>query len=439
MKFLKTLVILLVIVAIFGGAMFALNLYTGPIIEENNAGAEFAPLLAVMPEGSVFDGEALLYSAENPAASSLKDVPASVLSVYKEANGLGYAIRCTGESNYSTAPMEITIGISADGKICGVQIDAYNDTASFDFRTKDPNYLSTYIGQDSSLSGVGLVAGSTYSSTAFKTAVSEAMGVLIANDLIAEGVKTDAQILTEMIPSLHTGLTSGGFLKGTAVEASGNITEGYKALNGTGYAFIMKNGEASLLAIVNAVGNCKLYDTTGADVTEANTALAEEAVAAATLQDFSADAQNMLTATYADATEITPLNFTTFGNVVYAASFVTGENTYYAFYSRPLTYEDSAMSICTVLDANGAIVSQDVKEFLFGHGVEYLPAYGSGYGDVGSDVFKGYEDQFDGITSGTVSDELLVSGATVSSTAVKLATQDVFAAFDSIQIGGEQE
>ena len=93
MKFLKTLVILLVIVAIFGGAMFALNLYTGPIIEENNAGAEFAPLLAVMPEGSVFDGEALLYSAENPAASSLKDVPASVLSVYKEANGLGYAIR----------------------------------------------------------------------------------------------------------------------------------------------------------------------------------------------------------------------------------------------------------------------------------------------------------------------------------------------------------
>ena len=97
------------------------------------------------------------------------------------------------------------------------------------------------------------------------------------------------------------------------------------------------------------------------------------------------------------------------------------------------------MSICTVLDANGAIVSQDVKEFLFGHGVEYLPAYGSGYGDVGSDVFKGYEDQFDGITSGTVSDELLVSGATVSSTAVKLATQDVFAAFDSIQIGGEQE
>ena len=229
MKFLKTLVILLIIVAIFGGAMFALNLYTGPIIEENNAGAEFAP--------SVFDGEALLYSAENPAASSLKDVPASVLSVYKEANGLGYAIRCTGESNYSTAPMEITIGISADGKICGVQIDAYNDTASFDFRTKDPNYLSTYIGQDSSLSGVGLVAGSTYSSTAFKNAVLDGFSALINNQLIVEGVKSDAQILEEMIPPLAPGM-----LKLEEVTASGNIEKAMKVGNDAGFAYIVKNG-----------------------------------------------------------------------------------------------------------------------------------------------------------------------------------------------------
>lgn len=430
MKLMKTLAILLVIVIVFGAAMFGLNFYTGPIIEKNNAGAEFAPLLAVMPEGAAFDGEAKM------DLTALKDVPASVLSVYKEAAGQGYAIRCTAESSYSTAPMEITIGISADGKICGVQIDSYNDSASFDFRAKDPNYLGTYIGKDSALVDVGTVSGSTFSSTAFKNAVSEAMGVLIANDLIAAGVKTDAQILAEMIPTLHTGLTSGGLLKAESVAASGNITEGYKALNGSGYAFVVKSGETSVLAIVNASGVCKVYDTTGADVTEANDAIVQEALAAAGAgEDFADAATKRLQAEYPDATEITPVQVGSFGNVVYAASFKTGGKTCYAFYARPLTYEDNAMAITTVLAENGAIVSQDVKEFLFGHGVEYLPAYNT-YGDTGSADFKAYEGKFAGITAETVSDELLISGATISSTAVKLATQDAFAAFASVMNGG---
>ena len=51
---LKTILILLCIVAIFAVAMFGLNFLTGPIIAENNKGAEFAPLLAVMPEADNF-------------------------------------------------------------------------------------------------------------------------------------------------------------------------------------------------------------------------------------------------------------------------------------------------------------------------------------------------------------------------------------------------
>ena len=166
MKSLKTIALLLAIVLVFSGAMFGLNFITGPVIEANNAGAVFAPLLAVMPEGAAFGGDALIYSAADAAASALKDVPASVVAVYKEANGLGYAISCTAESQYSTAPMKITLGISAEGKISGVQIDEYNDTASFDFRAKDPAYLEGYLGKDSALADIGTVAGSTFSSTA---------------------------------------------------------------------------------------------------------------------------------------------------------------------------------------------------------------------------------------------------------------------------------
>ena len=43
----NTVAILLAFVVVFGAIMFGLNFITAPIIEENNKGAEFAPLLAV--------------------------------------------------------------------------------------------------------------------------------------------------------------------------------------------------------------------------------------------------------------------------------------------------------------------------------------------------------------------------------------------------------
>ena len=426
MKLLKTFVILVLIVAVFSGAMYALNLYTGPIIEKNSAGAANDRLNAVLAGGTGYED----------ITATLTELPASVTTVYKETSGLGYAIICTAESSYSTAPMEITLGIAADGKIAGVEINAYHDTESFDFRAKDPNYLSTYIGQDSALADVGTVSGSTFSSTAFKESIAAAMGVLATNNLISAGVKADEQILAELIPTLHTGLTGGGLLKAEEIAGSGNIFAGYKALNGTGYAFIVTTGETKVLAIVNASGVCKVYDTTGADVTAANEAVVTEALAATETVDFTEAAEKMLLTKYADAVT-TLVAVPTFGNVVYASTFVSGGTNYYAFYSTPVTYGDSAMAILTVLDENGAIVMQDIKSFLFGHGIEYMPIYGEGYGDSASDAYNAYEGKFAGLTADTLTDDVLVSGATISSTAVKLATADAFAAFNALK-GGAQ-
>ena len=202
-------------------------------------------------------------------------------------------------------------------------------------------------------------------------------------------------------------------------------------------AFIVKNGEASFLAIVNASNVCKVYDVTGADVTDANGAICDEAIAAAgEAKDFTAAAEKMILKKFADATEFTPVELTTFGNVVYASSFKTGDNTYYAFYSTPLSYEDSAMAICTILDENGAIVSQDIAQMAFGHGVEYMHGI-QDFTNVSGQAYADYLNKFNGITGDTLGDDVLVSGATVSSSAVKLATADAFAAFNSIN-GGEQ-
>ena len=423
MKILKTFVILLLIVAVFSGAMFALNLHTGPIIEAANAGAANDRLNAVMPDGKAYE----------EITATLTGVPANVTGVHKETSGLGYVITCTAESSYSTAPMEIIIGIAADGKICGIEIESYNDTASFDFRTKDPAYLTSYIGKDSALADIGIVAGSTYSSTAFKNAVSEAMGVLISNNMIEAGKKSDDQILTELIATVAPGYT-----KTEEVAASGNIAKAFKATNGTGFAYIMTEGENSYLAVVNAMGVCKMYDVEGADVTEAHSALADEAKAhAATNQkDYTDALKTKLEKMMEGATDVEAIELDTFNTVVSAASFTVDGSTYYGFYARPLTFENNPMDIYVIIDANGVIVKQDVKQMAFGHGVEYMPGI-KDYVASTSQAYKDYLNQFNGITSETLTDDVLISGATVSSTAVKLATADAFASFDSMK-GGVQ-
>lgn len=424
MKLLKTIGILAVIVAVFGVAMFGINFFTGPIIAANNAGQVFAPLLAVMPEGAQFDGDALIYDAQDPSASSLTEVPASVLTVYKEATGLGYAVRCTAESQYSTAPMEITIGITADGKICGIQIDSYNDTASFDFRAKDPNYLTSYIGKDSALADIGTVSGSTFSSTAFKTAVSETMGTLIANGLIAEGVKSADQILTELIAVVAPGYTSLA-----EVEVSGNMIKAYKAENDAGFAYIITEGDASYLALVNATGVCKVYDVEGTDVTAEHEAIVDEAKAHADAnrKDYSADLTAKVEKMMEGAADITALELDTFNTVVSAVSFKVGEATYYGFYSRSVGFHQ--MDVFVIIDENGAIAKLDAKQFIFE--AEYFMTFG-GMDDAA------YKDGFVGITADTwTGEQAVIATATMTSNAVKQSTTDAFASFESVKNGGE--
>ncbi|MBQ8258285.1 MAG: FMN-binding protein [Clostridia bacterium] len=421
MKLIKTILILLVICAVFGAAMFGINFYTAPIIEANNAGAELAPLLAVMPEGASFGADALVYDASNTAGTTLVNVPESVLSVYKEANGLGYVIRCTAVSTYSESPMEITIGIDKEGKICGIQLDSYSD--SVDFRDNDANYLTSYIGKDSALADVGTVSGATYSSTAFKGSVEAAMGVLIENNLIAAGVKSDDQILEELIPTVAP-----GFTKLVEANVSGNIQKALKAENDTGFAYIMTEGDATYLAVVNAMGICKIYDVEGADVTAAHTALADEAKTASAAQVSYSDALITKVGKMMDgASDITALELDTFNTVVAAVSFKVGDATYYGFYSRSIGFHQ--MDVYIVIDENGAIAKIDAKQFIFEE--EYFMAFG------GMNVGE-YKDGFVGITGETwTGDQAIIATATMTSNAMKESTTDAFASFNSIK-GGEQ-
>ena len=437
--FLKSTAIIVTILVVFGLAAFGLNFYTQPLIEANNAGAELAPLLEVMPEGAKFGADALLYDSTNASASTLQGVPSSVTKVYKEANGLGFVIRCQATSKYSTAPMVITIGIAADGKICGIQINEYHDSLGpeYNITTKAPEYITSFVGKDSALADIGLVSGSTYSSQAFKSAVEEAMSVLISNDLIAAGVKSDDQIISELLVKLHTGIAPEGIIKAEEIAASGNIVKGWKSLNNTGAAFMMTKDGASYLVLVNATGYAKVYDTAENDVTDAHADLVNEAVAASGVdyklggalknkiknfnKDFSAEAT--------ESTEL--LTFTTFNTVSSVAKFTVNGETIYMIQSKPLTYGDNAMTIYTFLNENGEILVQDISKIIFDHYA--VPGFSSNK----DAEFSAWLDKYTGKTEGTLGDDLLVSGATISTTAVKNATNDAFATFHSIK-GGDQ-
>ena len=428
-RILTTALIIFIISATFGVAMFGLNFITGPMIEANNAGAEFAPLLAVMPEGAQFDGEALIYDSENPSASALKDVPAAVLSVYKEKNGLGFAIRTTATTKYTDSPLVMTIGVTSEGNICGIQIDDFGaGTSNWNSKYLTKEYVGNYIGKDSALAGVDLIGGVTYSSEAFKNAVSEALGVLISNGLIKEGVKSDAQILEELIPTLAP-----GFVNRTEVSASGNIVKAIKAGNDAGFAYIMTEGETSYLAVVNAMGVCKIYDVEGTDVTADHETLVTEAVAhaVANQKSYVDTLTTKVGKMMEGASDFETLDITTYNTVISAVSFHLDGATYYAFYAVGYSYEQNKMNVYIIIDSEGKIAKVDASQFVFEE--EYF------YGFNG--IPNGYKDGFVGETlESWTGDKAIITGATMSTTVMKTATADAFAAFESIisNEGGEQ-
>ena len=420
----KAAVVLVALFAAFAAVMMGLNVVTGPIIESNNAAGEFAPLFAVMPEAKDFEQ---IYAVDGSVATTLADVPETVQAIYSEVNGLGYALKLSTTKGYTGNAIELTLGVDATGKIAGIQLDAYPETKDF-----GAGYPATFVGQDSTLADVSVVAGCTYSSVAFRDAVSDGLTALIANNMITAGVKSDAQILTELALTAHTGLANNvGVGQYEEIEGTGNIQTILKAKNGVSFAYIMSSGETSVLAICNGEGSVRVLDLEGNDVTADCAALAEEAKAHAV-----ANAKNTADADLArlqrllpDTTECTELTLEgVFNSVTTGFEMKKGDEVFYGFVSRSYAYDNTPSAVYYVLDANGAIVGMTAEELII-H-AEYFsgytldePAYKAGFNGLTADTFTG--------------EQALISGATVTSEAVKTATNDIFAAYKAtVENGG---
>ncbi len=100
-----------------------------------------------------------------PGLKPSRSTPCPTLcrGVYQETSGLGYVVLLSTTKGYTGDPIYITMAIDADGKISGIKLTQFSDSKHL-----GEDYPDSYLGQDSALGGVSLVAGVTYSSKAFK-------------------------------------------------------------------------------------------------------------------------------------------------------------------------------------------------------------------------------------------------------------------------------
>lgn len=412
----KSVVVLTAICLVVAVLLAYTNSITAPIIEANKAAKASGSLLEVMPEATGFEN----------ITETLANLPATVKEVHKETSGLGHVMILGTTTQFSSDEMGITVAIGADGKISNVLLTGYYESKDF-----GADYPATYIGQDSALGGVDTVAGTTFSSTAFKDAITDAFNVLIENNLVAAGQKSEEQLIAEAMPLALPGcVNSLGNPVTVPVEGfAAPITQAFKAKNDTGYIYIVSTDAGSVVVGVNAFGVAKAIDLEGNDVT----ATATDAVAAAVAANPAISVTNLeantttVAGSFEEGAVITAVEgLATESNVVAAFTVTVGEETQYAVITKPLGYGDESMKMMVIFNANGEVVIYKTLTEMIIHG-EY-------YSEHQLTDESAYRAQFVGLTEATYSDDMtLVAGATMTANAVASNFRSAFEAFNLIK------
>lgn len=414
---LRSALCLVLLFALLTALVYGVNGFTAPIVAENERRAAEA---AAEAEKALLGDSELLYDRADPAASTLSGCADSVQSIYRDPSKESYLLRLETSEGYSKQPIRLILTVDFDGRIIDLTVEENPDDKEL-----GEDFPASFSGQDSTLSGVNLVAGVTFSSSAIRNAVNDGFNALIDNGLFAAAEKDDAQLLHELIPLVYPGIVNkAGVVQGEELAGSGSAESGFKAANGSGFVWFVTDGGEMRLAVSTVLGGVSLYNTAGEDVTAAaDSALLEEiaALSAANADDLSATYAKNFKRMLDEGAELTPVDIPGLASSVTAAYTVESENgTLYAFAARPYGYSNEVMQLYYVLDESGAITVFRVTELI-----------------LHSDYFSSYEldepsykEGFLGLTADSYTGEqALISGATMSTDAVSCATEDVFAAF----------
>lgn len=156
--------VLSVICLIVAGLLAAVNMVAQKEIKAAEMAAINESLGDIMPGAEL--GDAYLPDG----------APDSVVAIYKDNGGRGYAVLLETSKGYTGKPIAITLGISEDGKILGTKITKTEETKGV---SEVAAFAEKFAGLSSGeVASVELVGGVTYSSRAVRDAVLDALSVL---------------------------------------------------------------------------------------------------------------------------------------------------------------------------------------------------------------------------------------------------------------------
>ncbi|MGN1177491.1 MAG: FMN-binding protein [Candidatus Ornithospirochaeta sp.] len=407
-KSLKSIILPVIVVVLAFVVLYCVNLWTYPTIVQARMQGEVGPAMDVMPNAKGF------------IELNLDNVPSTVETVYEETSGQGYVVKVSTKAGFTKEAIVFYIAIDKDNKVQKINVTAYPET-----REVGEGYVDTFIGSDSTLSTVELVAGVTYSSSAIKNGVADAFKALSDNGLIVAAKKEPKQLYEELMPVVFgTAVNPAGMMSQEDFTSKvGGVVRAQKATNEGAVAYWYAEGEENYAVITNG-RIAKVYDLEGNEVSSLSSSVLSSLMdEAKTLVKDNSSSDGKRFKKYVPDSKVTEIDVPLFNNVTTAFECVNENGTYYGFGVRPYAFDNEALTMYISIDDKGAIYS-------FNCSALYVdPEYFT------HSEPENYTGGLVGVTDSWSGEEALITGATLTSEAVRDAINDVFDSFKAIKGG----
>ena len=407
-KSLKSIILPVIVVVLAFAILYCVNLWTYPTIVQARMQGEVGPAMDVMPNAKGF------------MELKLDNVPSTVETVYEETSGQGYVVKVSTKAGFTKEAIVFYIAIDKDNKVQKINVTAYPET-----REVGEGYVDTFIGSDSTLSTVELVAGVTYSSSAIKNGVADAFKALSDNGLIVAAKKEPKQLYEELMPVVFgTAVNPAGMMSQEDFTSKvGGVVRAQKATNEGAVAYWYAEGEENYAVITNG-RIAKVYDLEGNEVSGLSSSVLSSLMdEAKTLVKDNSSSDGKRFKKYVPDSKVTEIDVPLFNNVTTAFECVNENGTYYGFGVRPYAFDNEALTMYISIDDKGAIYS-------FNCSALYVdPEYFT------HSEPENYTGGLVGVTDSWSGEEALITGATLTSEAVRDAINDVFDSFKAIKGG----
>ena len=407
-KSLKSIILPVIVVILAFVILFLVNMWTYPLIIESRMQGEVGPAKDVMPNAKGFE------------ELSLSSVPSTVETVYKETSGQGYVVKVSTKAGFTKEAIVMYIAIDGENKVQKINITSYPET-----RDVGDDYVDTFIGSDSTLSTVDLVAGVTYSSSAIKNGVADAFKALSDNGLIVAAKKEPKQLYEELMPVVFgTALNPAGMMAQEEFTSSVNgVVKAQKALNEGAVAYWVVENDENYAVVTNGKIS-KVYDLEGKEVSTLSSSTLSALVGeAASIVKNTTSSDIKRFQKYVPNSTVTEIDVPLFNNATTAFKCVNENGTYYGFGVRSYAFENTPLTMYISIDDNGAIYSFNCSSL-------YVDAEYFAHSEPAN-----YTAGLVGVTESWTGEETIITGATLTSEAVRDAIDDVFESFKAIKGG----